>query len=649
MHQKSWILCLSLVAFTSYASQFNWLDTTDISCADSEGTTSEANFDLPTDWSQFSFDFFDSSLNELKDGWERFTNALEGQFTTLTNDEGSTFPWTPTLDRFNPLSSEVGPSDSIDFHSLSLFVGKEELKTGFGSVLGNVYSSYRTFLGIPYGEAPIGELRWMKARPYEYTSGKVFDARKHGKHCIQLDTWKSSYFRDLMLGLDTKPSEDCLNLNVYTPSKDRLRKLPGGKQNKVPVLVFIHGGMFTTGGTAANIYNPSEFVERNDVVVVTMNYRMSIWGFLASKELAEESPEVGNYGLTDVILALQWVKKYIHAFGGDPNNVTVAGHSAGSIMVNYLLFTLGTETYKRQGLIHRAIMFSGSYNTGMIRNLDEARNDVTMQGVFDRLVELVGCGEARDKVECLRDVSAESLQSVGVANDWAYHWGPVIDGQYIRAHPKTLAERGLALNIPILITDCIDDGTVFSADEPTATYVDYLNVIKKYFGTEAVAEVAPLYKPNTSGTDGTPYFEPSSMLLRDALISCPADEFGGLLGSRGFEVHYLRFKKPLSLAWLFTTLPGVPDYGVFHGTELLFLFQGIPQLTVAQSATINNTQRRIANFMKGGLPDDPVRPKKNPSRLLTGQLQIDPICRAWEAWPLSKEFIEDKFFAASNF
>lgn len=611
-----------------------------------------------------SFSYFQSLFSG-----EKGEDLIEtgSQFETQQTTEGGTIPCTPHSGRREPHGVVMDKSLTTTGSANDFKTGRSVLptamdsalygldksavvKTGFGAVLGNVAERHRSFLGIPYAVPPVGPNRWKKAKPIQsWIAGEVFDARKYGHHCMQLDTWESSYFRDLMVGLKTTESEDCLNLNVFAPTKARLSKLPGGKTTKIPVMVFIHGGMFTTGGASANIYNPEIFVDRNDVVVVTLNYRMSIWGFLSSNELADDSAEAGNYGLTDVLAALKWIKAHIGAFGGDSENITVAGHSAGSSMVNYLLIALGTEKYRNLGYVHRAVLFSGATGTGLIRYLDNAENDVTQQPLFNKLSASVGCDDAVDLVACLRGVDAFDLAKVGISNDWAYHWGPVVDGNYIVGTPMDVVRDGGFLPVPILVTDCIDDGTIFSVSEPTVTESDYLSIIQKYFGRSAAHRIADLYEP-TASCDGTPYFQAASELLRDALITCPLDDFAGSAVESGSQapVYYFRFLKPLSVAWLVSALPYVPDYGVFHGTELILLFQGLSQLTIGQAHAVNHIQRRIMSFMNGGVPNDPKYPDENPAKPITARLDIDKVCNQWAKWPLSPEFLEIKMALSAD-
>src|SRR5690348_7091157 len=182
-----------------------------------------------------------------------------------------------------------------------------------GPVHGLVKGHVREFFGIPYAAAPVKELRWKAPQPHPSWPTPL-DATKPGAICAQVG------FR----GTGINGSEDCLFLNVYTPN-------PPDKA--MPVMVWIHGGTFLVG--SGDFYDGSKLAEKGHLVVVTINYRLGPFGFLAHKSLDAEDPKEpsGNYGLLDQQAALKWVKDNIGAFGGDPHKVTVAGESAGGISI----------------------------------------------------------------------------------------------------------------------------------------------------------------------------------------------------------------------------------------------------------------------------------------------------------------------------
>jgi para-nitrobenzyl esterase len=199
----------------------------------------------------------------------------------------------------------------------------------------------RLFKGIPYAAAPVGALRWKPPQPVESWSG-IRSVAEWGPRCLQ-----SNRLGDLD-PLNKRMDEDCLYLNVWTPTRSNDQALP--------VMVWIHGGSNLNGAGSQPEYDGSRLA-RKGVVVVTINYRLDVFGFLAHPELTQESDtkSSGNYGLLDQIAALKWVQKNIRVFGGDPNQVTVFGESAGSIDISLLMASPLTK-----GLFKRAIGESGA-------------------------------------------------------------------------------------------------------------------------------------------------------------------------------------------------------------------------------------------------------------------------------------------------
>ena len=198
--------------------------------------------------------------------------------------------------------------------------GSLEVQTKLGKVAGKQEGQIRAFLGIPFAAPPVGPLRWREPMPAAKWSG-IRQATKFGPHCMQAPFFEDMIFRD------PGPSEDCLTLNIWTPAKD--------KSAKLPVMVWIYGGGYQ-GGSTSEARQDGAVLATNGVIVVTMNYRLGIFGFFAHPALTAESPNKasGNYGLLDHTAALRWVRENIAAFGGDPSNVTLFGESAGSFAVS---------------------------------------------------------------------------------------------------------------------------------------------------------------------------------------------------------------------------------------------------------------------------------------------------------------------------
>src|SRR5262249_6056976 len=205
----------------------------------------------------------------------------------------------------------------------------------------------RSFKGIPFAQPPVGDLRWREPQPVKNWSG-VRAAGKFGPRCMQRTGPGDDYwFRSDGM------SEDCLYLNVWPPAKS--------DREKLPVLVYVFGGGFQNGDGSEPRYD-GEKMASHGIVAVTINYRTNIFGFFVHPELTKESPHhaAGNYGLLDQVAALQWVHKNIAAFGGDPNRVTIAGESAGSISVSALM-----ASPLSRGLIAGAIGESGAMTSSL--------------------------------------------------------------------------------------------------------------------------------------------------------------------------------------------------------------------------------------------------------------------------------------------
>ena len=228
---------------------------------------------------------------------------------------------------------------------MSAAAAAAQVKTSAGLLEGEASAdgAVRAYKGVPFAAPPVGALRWQAPQPPAPWSG-VRKAVKFGARCEQGPIFGDMIFRD-------EPSEDCLYLNVWTPAAK--------PDDRLPVMVWIHGGGFQAG-SASEPRQDGERLARKGVVVLTVNYRLGVFGFFAHPELTAESPHKasGNYGLLDLVAALRWVQANVAAFGGDPRNVTIFGESAGSFAVSALM-----ASPLAQGLFHRAIGESGAFFT----------------------------------------------------------------------------------------------------------------------------------------------------------------------------------------------------------------------------------------------------------------------------------------------
>lgn len=307
-----------------------------------------------------------------------------------------------------------------------------------GTVAGVAGADSIAFLGIPYAKPPVGERRWAPPQPPAAHQGTL-QAAAFGSACLQGP------------GLETKSSEDCLYLNVWKPVGAK----PG---DKLPTIFYIHGGAFTIGSGAQG---PAVLASRG-VIVVSINYRLGALGFLANKALrsANKDGSLGNFALMDELAALDWTRRNIAAFGGDANNLTLWGLSAGATQSFSLL-----QSPKSAGLFQRAIMQSGGSGEYSNPSTDSSL------AVGDTAVANLGCTTAADVVACLRAAPTAALLAQG-----GLKWRPTVDNKILTQVPARAFEAGNFNQVPVLIGGVYDEGTIFAdTSETAANYGLYLH------------------------------------------------------------------------------------------------------------------------------------------------------------------------------
>ncbi|OJT02238.1 Lipase 1 [Trametes pubescens] len=365
---------------------------------------------------------------------------------------------------------------------------------GNATVIGFTNGTITQFLGIPYAQPPVGDLRLRLPQPISPYEG-VINATSFGNQCIQQDfvlppfpadvpAPAQEYLEAFISIRDVPQSEDCLNLNVITPAN-------ATSESQLPVVVWIYGGGFQLG---SNAVQPGDVIVARSleighpVVYVAMNYRLSAFGFLGGKEVKEAG--IGNLGLQDQREAFRWIQKYISAFGGDPSKVTIWGESAGAISVSLHMLTNGGDT---QGLFRAGFMESGSPGTyGDI---------LETQGTYDQIVSDAGCGSADDTLQCLREVPADVLHAamdkspsfvdfVQVNTPWNIR----SDGVFLTEPPQQLLLSGHVANIPIVVGNDEDEGSAFAFPSLNVTtddqFFDYLS--SNFYPAARPDELAPL-------------------------------------------------------------------------------------------------------------------------------------------------------------
>ena len=316
----------------------------------------------------------------------------------------------------------------------------------------------RAFKGIPYAAPPVGPLRWQPPQPVKPWTG-VRDATRFGPRAMQAHMWDDMFF------FDNGPSEDCLYLNVWSPAAPATVKRP--------VMVWIYGGGFIAGGTSEPRQHGADLCQK-DVLVVSLGYRLGAFGFLAHPELTAESPHhaSGNYGLLDMVAALQWVQRNIADFGGDPANVTIFGESAGSFAVSALM---GSPLAK--GLFHRAIGESGAM-FGATRPT-RSRPDAEAAGV-----KFAQDSFGTSSLAALRALPAQAI--LDAAQKARGGFGPAVDGWFLPEDCLTLFAGAKQSAVPLLAGWNLDEGgagSLLGKDAPTLAH--YVTHARARFGDKA--------------------------------------------------------------------------------------------------------------------------------------------------------------------
>lgn len=352
----------------------------------------------------------------------------------------------------------------------------DRVKTESGIVEGLATASQgvRAFRGIPFAAPPVGALRWKAPQPVEPWKG-VRKATEFGPRCMQAPIYSDMIFRDRA---DKPMSEDCLYLNVWTPAKSAKEGLA--------VMLWFYGGGFQAGSSSEPRYDGENFATKG-IIVVGVNYRLSVFGFLSHPGLTRESPEhaSGNYGLIDQIAGLRWVKKNIAAFGGDPEKVTIAGESAGSLSVSALM-----ASPLASGLFRGAIGESGAFfGRPPAGSPIHALSETEKTGA--KFAESIG---AKD-LAALRAKTAEELLAAAQKDPSTQFW-PIVDGYVLPKDVATTFTEGKQSHVPLLAGWNAQEASwavVYAKEKPTAQ--TFPEQMRARFNDRA-AELLNLYPAN---------------------------------------------------------------------------------------------------------------------------------------------------------
>lgn len=311
------------------------------------------------------------------------------------------------------------------------------VETTSGKVQGLEQGAITVWKGIPFAHPPIAHHRFLPPQPLHPWSG-VLDATQFGPASLQ-----TARLGNASVGNGRSTSEDCLTLNIWSPGADHERR---------PVMVYIHGGGFVIGSASDPLFDGTSFATQHDLVVVTCTYRLGLLGFLYLGDLAGHAYAQGNVALLDQIAALQWVHDNIAAFGGDPDQVTIMGESAGAMSIGNLLAMPAAR-----GLFQRAILESGA-STSILLTRDQASN--IAQAVLKKL------DLPASQVLALAEVPAETLLTVQdeVDREWSgmEAFAPVVDGVTLPNHPLELIAQGAGLAVPLVIGSNRDEWRLFT-------------------------------------------------------------------------------------------------------------------------------------------------------------------------------------------
>lgn len=435
-----------------------------------------------------------------------------------------------------------------------------------GWVRGVVDGDVTIYKGVPFAAPPLGSLRWRAPRPVMPWHG-VRDASEFRPTCMQSGT--------PLPGLPKEPaSEDCLYLNIWSAADRR--------DERLPVMVWVHGGGYRSGSASTPVYWGGQLA-RTGVVVVNISYRLGPFGFLAHPELTRESDSAasGNYALLDAIAALQWVRRNIVAFGGDPDRITIFGHSAGSYIAGKLMISP-----LARGLFHRVIGQSGmdmnpvSTSEGMLELAEAERLGIAF-------AQRVG---ARSIAE-LRSVSAEKILA---AHDSAWPVAPggagsemrmIVDGYSLLSAPYDAFSRGQQARVPILIGYTANEGANTIGTPRAAT--EYVTTVRQRYG-DLGGRILAQYP---AGSDAEAV-RSQMALKRDADIAWPVWTWARLHASTTpNSVYYYVYDHAMP----YPRGSPMSAWGAAHGAELLYVFRNLDLFPLEWT----KEDRRVSDIVSG--------------------------------------------------
>ncbi|HEY0796729.1 MAG TPA: carboxylesterase/lipase family protein [Acidisarcina sp.] len=457
----------------------------------------------------------------------------------------------------------------------------------------------RAFLGIPFAAPPVGPLRWKPPMPAAKWNG-IRQAKEFGSHCMQPKLYADMVFRDPGI------SEDCLTLNVWTPAPSKT-----SKASKLPVMVWIYGGGFATGGTSEGRQDGANLATHG-VVVVTMNYRLGVFGYFAHAALAAESGKgfAGNYGLLDQTAALRWVQQNIKAFGGDPANVTLFGESAGSFSVSAQM-----ASPLAKGLFERVIGESGGalFSAGLnFPPLDEVEKEdaVFAQSILNA-----------STLEQMRAVPAQELLDASMKKTpegVGFRFSPDVDGYFLPESVASIYAAGKQNDVPMLAGWNRDEGGY----DPKVTAAIFQDAVGRQFAEKG---------PDVPGKILKVYAAPDDASAVRAAADLSGDRFIAYSTWKWIEAQATTGHQPVYRYRFDLVPPADPNHpgglAAYHSSEIPYVFGDLDLLSgfpwrPEDRQLSEQMQRYWTNFARTGDPNSPAGaetlPKWPPYTATTG-------------------------------
>jgi len=432
-----------------------------------------------------------------------------------------------------------------------------------------------SFKGIPFAAPPVGENRWRAPQPVKDWEG-VFNAVEFAPISMQakivIDV-NNIYTREWMVDPEIPMNEDCLYLNVWTPAKSA--------DEKLPVFVWFFGGGFQVGHTAEMEFD-GERIARRGIVAVTVNYRLNAFGFLCHPEITSESPEApANFGLLDQQAGLRWVKRNIAAFGGDPDNITIGGQSAGGGSV-----LLHITSPKNKGLFQRAIILSGVfaplYPNNRLPRLNISLNEAEQEGI--KFFEFLGVSSLSEA----RNLDAEYIRDKAV--EYNNQFWPVLDDIFVVGDPFKLFLENKRLMVPVFLGHTSNE---FFSVPDVSNYEELRNMAIELFGDSADEFLALCEAQSGSIEDVLKRASVNTIEYAIRIIAQANSDTGA-----NTPLYYYNFD---------AEIPGWDNPGTFHSVDLWFFFETLAKCWRPFVGKHYDLARRMcnywANFIRSGDPN----------------------------------------------